>query len=70
MTIENVATIAFVDNASGQHAAAIIRASKGRLSLCISLESDGDVEVNLGAQHAAEFLAAVQKALSIVQQAP
>jgi hypothetical protein len=67
MQFEEVATIAFQDSLSGDHGLVIITAMRGQMSLCLSLERNGDLEIALGPRDCAEFLAALKKALAIVQ---
>jgi hypothetical protein len=67
MHIVNVATIGFQDASSGEGARAIVRATKGQMYLCLSLERDGDIEVAFAAADFAKLLVALEKAMTIVQ---
>jgi hypothetical protein len=56
----HIATIDFHDALSGQEAAAIIRAEKGQMFLCITLKEDGDIEVGFKAKDSAKLASAIQ----------
>jgi hypothetical protein len=43
--MKEVATIQFIDAESSGEALAIVRATEGRVAVCISVMVDGDIEV-------------------------
>jgi hypothetical protein len=66
MNLADIATVRFRDQDSGEEAAAIVRAAKGKLALCLSLRYNGDLEIMLGSQDFAALLAAFERAAPIV----
>jgi hypothetical protein len=66
----HIATIRFRDGMTGQEAAAIIRAEKGQLLLCLTLKEDGDIEVGFGAEDCAKLASAIHSAIAVVQGTP
>jgi len=64
MLIE-AATINFQDVESSDEAAAIVRYDASRVSLCLSLKLNGDVEVVMNINDAKRLIEALQKATSL-----
>ncbi len=58
-----VATISFRDLESQSDAIAVLRGNGERIYLCLSVESNGDVEVAMNKAAARELLQALRKAL-------
>ena len=63
MELQDIATINFVDKAESQNACMIIRRYGQDVALCVSLESDGDVEVLISAEDAKKLIVALEEAL-------
>ena len=62
VTTDNTETITFVDLASGDRGCAIVRAVDSSVRLCVSLMSDGDVDVFLSRQDTETLIVALQRA--------
>ena len=62
MTSINVATVEFVDPSSQQEGVVIVRIVDGRVALCLSLQTDGDVETVLSVEDASTIARALLKA--------
>jgi hypothetical protein len=58
-----VATIAFREMESSEDAVFIVRRDKDRVSLCVSLLSDGDIEVMLDHATTRNLIAALQSSV-------
>jgi hypothetical protein len=65
MTTDNIDTINFLDSESGDSGCAIVRAVDGSVGLCLSLESDGDIEVFLSCQETETLIKALQRAIAV-----
>jgi hypothetical protein len=64
MLTKEIATIQFVDDDSKEEALAIVRTIDHRVALCLSLHTNGDVEVIMQTQDCQKLLQALQEALS------
>ncbi len=65
--MEHIATIQFTDAESGAEAYAFVRAStapEGPITLALSLESDGDIEVVMPLADCERLIAALRQAVS------
>jgi hypothetical protein len=58
------ATITFQDTDSSDEAVAIVRYDESRVSLCLSLKSDGDVEVVMKKADVEKLIEALKKAVN------
>lgn len=67
MSLTVVNTITFFDEDADQNAVAIVSVTEQTVSLCISLEEDGDVEISIPIPQSELLLSAIQKAISIVK---
>ena len=65
MRMQEVATIQFTDADSGDKAVAIVRAGEAHVALCLSLLSNGDIEVVMGSGEGTRLVEALQRAISI-----
>jgi hypothetical protein len=71
MLLEEVATINFRDQATGDGASLLIRAGRGQLAMSLSLAEDGDVEAILGPLECEALLAAIRSAVpTVLGQSP
>jgi hypothetical protein len=61
----DVTTIKFFDTASDDEAVIIVRAENGRVSICLSLRENGDVEVGFGRDELAKLTDALHRGESI-----
>jgi hypothetical protein len=64
MTTNEIATLNMIDEDSGEEAVAIVRTVGGAIALCLSLESNGDVEVVMKPRDCERLLAALREAVS------
>jgi len=62
--MNEAATITIRDVDSSDEAIAIVRYDEGRVALCLSLKSDGDVEVVMNKADAGALIEALRKAMS------
>jgi hypothetical protein len=62
--MKEAATITFRDDDSSDEAVAIVRYDEGRVALCLSLKSDGDVEVVMKKADAGTLIEALKRAIS------
>jgi len=58
-----IATVSFRDLETQSEAVAVLRGNEDRLHLCLSVASDGDIEVAMNKVAAQEFLQALRKAV-------
>jgi hypothetical protein len=63
--MREIATLTFRDADSSEEAIAVIRAGQNRIALCLSLSSNGDVEVILTQTAARDFIAAMNQACDL-----
>lgn len=63
MSMEEVATIGFIDVDTGDEAAAIVRTRPGVVGLSLALRSNGDLDVFLGAEDCQALVEALTKAV-------
>ena len=64
MENSNVATIQFTDAESGDAGVAIVRLTDKAIGLCLSLQSNGDIEVFLSSTDADRLVVALSEAIS------
>jgi hypothetical protein len=64
-----IATISFVDRDSGDEAEAIVRVAGATTGLCLSLKTNGDIEVHLAADELDKLIGALQKARELASAA-
>jgi hypothetical protein len=69
MSIEPVATISFIDRDSGSPAVAIVRRCGTAIGLAISIERNGDIEVFLDANAAAQVRDAISTGINMIRSA-
>ena len=62
--MKEAATITFQDADSSEEAVAIVRYDERRVALCLSLKSDGDVEVVMRKVDVGKLIEALQKAVN------
>ena len=63
--MKEVATIQFIDAESSGEALAIVRATEGRVAVCISAMLDGDIEVVFQTKDCERFLEAIRQGVAI-----
>ena len=61
--MNEAATITFKDAESSDEAVAIVRYDESRIALCLSLKSNGDVEVVMRKTDAEKLVEALKKAM-------
>ena len=61
--MKEAATITFKDADSSEEAVAIVRYDESRVALCLSLKSNGDVEVVMKRADAGALIEALKKAV-------
>ncbi len=62
--MKEAATIKFKDAESSDEAVAIVRYDESRVAICLSLKSDGDVEVVMNKADAGKLVEALRNAMS------
>ena len=62
--MKETATIKFQDLDSSDEAVMIVRHDESRIALCLSLKSDGDVQVVMERTHARKLVEALKEAIS------
>jgi len=60
--MNEAATIQIQDVQSADEAVAIVRYGEGRVALCLSLKSDGDIEVTMNKADAGRLIEALRRA--------
>ena len=60
-----ISTITFRDPDNQDEGCAIIRATSGRIVLCLSLRSNGDTEVSIPVKDATKLVAALERAVAM-----
>ena len=65
MTIFQATTISLRDSSTGDEATVIVRHDSVNVALCLSLRSNGDVEVVMGKEDAKRVMEALRKASSV-----
>ncbi|MCA1836971.1 MAG: hypothetical protein LC721_11845 [Actinobacteria bacterium] len=63
-----LANINFVDRDSGEGGLAVVRVERDVVSLALSLNGDGDIEVFLGARELGELLATLTTAHAMIEE--
>ena len=61
--MHEIATLNFRDPESSDDACAIVRAGEGQVALCLTLKSDGDVEVFLSVDMTKSLIEALNRAV-------
>jgi hypothetical protein len=61
--MKEIATIPFFDSNSSSEAVAIVRHDKSHVALCLSIKSNGDIEVVLTKSDATKLLNALKKVI-------
>ena len=61
---ENATTIRFHDHAENQDGIAVVRRFDDKVAICVSLETNGDVEALIEKAIVQELIAALQEAIS------
>jgi hypothetical protein len=67
--MQEIATLAFTDPERGKEAAVIVRASPQAVSLCLTLSSDGDVEVSFPLHRVSALIDALHSATAVSRTA-
>jgi hypothetical protein len=62
--MKELATITFQDAGSSDEAVAIVRYEEDRVALCLSLKSNGDVDVVMKKADAAKLVEALNRAIN------
>ena len=65
MALETVATLHWIDTDLGEEAFASIRADHNHVTLALSLQTDGDIEVGFKPDECEQLVKALQEALII-----
>ena len=68
--MKEAATITFNDADSTEEAVAIVRYDESRVALCLSLKSDGDVEVVMMKADAGTLIEALKEAMNQTRRIP
>jgi len=63
--MKEAATITFKDAESSDEAVAIVRYDEDRVAICLSLKSDGDVEVVMRKEDAGKLAEALKRAIAL-----
>ncbi len=65
--MDTVDMIEFTDLDSGDEAFAFVRAARGRVALCLSLRTDGDLEVFFTPAECKRLIGVLQRAVVIAE---
>lgn len=65
--MRQIDTIHFIDHDSGEKAIATVRATSGQIALCLSIETNGDIEVVMGPNDCKTLLDALSRAVIVAK---
>ncbi len=68
MAATSVASLRFKDCETGEDGGVYIRATPGWIGICLSLDSNGDLEVSLQASDVKDLVESLQRAIAIAEE--
>lgn len=67
MEMKQIATIDFTDAGSGDEGILLLRAAREQIAMCVSLKTDGDLEVLLDLVTCSRLLDGLRSAIAVAQ---